>query len=508
MKWLILIFTLFCFGGCAATQSSFIPLKQEQLNGVYKIYHSNYASSGSEIADKQYITYICKDNAICIDNYKQSTQQVIYMQVIKNKYCKILDTTTEESERFSIKRLEDGRRYKCHFTNSNTNKIYHYKPGEVLIGFGQNRNGDFINSELITLKDGKIVDRRANFADEKKELYDKNGNKLTDKAYRKIFFPYDTCDKAAVAEGFDYSTLSIKATTNKTIVTQRINKSVEELAKSKFYLENKNSSRISIFPPFGYIIEILHKRYYIYDKDGNLIFGNLSWFAKINESRFYVQYVKDRDLKQTEAFLYDADNEKILFTADDIKSDNLFSVNNKHDLLVVIKDDKSGLIDFDGNIVVDYQSKYDFRGSYKGLVIGYNKQDHKYELLDLELKPITDNFHKVDFQDNLFAAYRLDRVTVFDYSKKILFDLEASEIKFYDKFFIANSRGNSTLYDYNGNKLYDKTYNNLKNIGGNLFSHQINDKTALMDINAKEIIPPVCDKITLNSCNILECITN
>ncbi|MDR1007994.1 MAG: hypothetical protein LBL65_05470 [Campylobacteraceae bacterium] len=256
------------------------------------------------------------------------------------------------------------------------------------------------------------------------------------------------------------------------------------------------------------MIEIPYKRYYLYDKDRNLIFGDLSRFAKINESRFYVQSVKDHKLKQTEAFLYDADNKKILFTADDIQSDNLFSVNNKHDLLVVIKDDKSGLIDFDGNIVVDYQSEYDFRGSYKGFVIGYNKQDHKHELLDLELKPITDNFHKVDFQDNLFVVYQIDRVTVFDYSKKILFDLEASKIKFHDKFFIANSRGNGTLYDYNGNKLYDKTYNNLKSIGDDLFSHQINDKTALMDINAKEIIPPVCDKITLNSCNIIECVTN
>ncbi|MDR1008057.1 MAG: hypothetical protein LBL65_05785 [Campylobacteraceae bacterium] len=243
MKGLILIFALFYFVSCASTKDLFIPLKSEQLNGVYKIYHSNYASSGSGIADKQYIAYICKNNNACIDNYKKSTQQVIYMQVMKNKYCKMLNTTTEENEISAIRRLKEEQRYKCHFNNSNTNKIYHYKLGEVLIGFWQNRNGDFINSELLTLKEGKIVDRRANFADEKKKLYDKNGNKLTDKAYRKVFFPYDTCDKAAIAEGFNYSTLSIKAAANKTIVTQHIDKNTEKLAKSKFYLENKNSSK-------------------------------------------------------------------------------------------------------------------------------------------------------------------------------------------------------------------------------------------------------------------------
>jgi hypothetical protein len=498
--------------GCGATKSSFIPLKQEQLNGVYKIYHGNYASSGSEIADKPYINYICKNNNTCIDNYKKSTQQVIYVQVIENKYCKALSTTTEENEISAIERLQKEQQYKCDFSNNELRHTVHHKSGAALLGFKQNRNGDFINSELLTFQNGKIVDRKANFADEKTELYDQNGNKLTDKAYRKVVF--DACDKIAVAEGFNYSTLSIKATANKTIVSnnaaQHIDKSVEELTKSKFYLENKNSSKIELFPPFGYIIKFANMIYYLYDKDGNLMFDDLSGAIKINENRFIAQSVKNHEKREVETFLYDADNKKVLFTADYMEPSNSLAIRDKYDLIVVRKNGQSGLIDFDGNIVVDYQSKYTLYRSYRGVVVDYDRRLGAYQkrLFDLELKPIIDKFYEVDFQDNLFAVYQKDRIVVFDYSKKILFDLEADNIKFYDKFFIAEFKGKSTLYNYNGDKLYDKTYNDLRSIDNGLFSYTTNGKTALMDINAKEIIPPVCDKITLNSCNIIECVTN
>jgi Cu2+-containing amine oxidase len=191
-----------------------------------------------------------------------------------------------------------------------------------------------------------------------------------------------------------------------------------------------------------------------------------------------------------------------------MKPDSEINARKKYDLLSVVKDGKSRLIDFDGNIVVDYQGKYNIVRSYRGIVFDCNyKGMYQTKLLDLQLNPIIENVNSVDFKDDFFAIHLKNRIVIFDYSKKILHDLKADGIEFHDKFFIVQLKGEGTLYDYNGNRLFDKTYSNLTNIGDNLFSYSINGKTALMDINTKEIIPSVCDSIKLGQCGVIECHT-
>ncbi|MDR1554718.1 MAG: hypothetical protein LBS39_01680, partial [Campylobacteraceae bacterium] len=75
----------------------------------------------------------------------------------------------------------------------------------------------------------------------------------------------------------------------------------------------------------------------------------------------------------------------------------------------------------------------------------------------------------------------------------------------YDNFYIASLKNDATLYDKQWNRLFDKSYRNLKLLDNGTFSYMLEGKTALMDINAKEIIPPVCDKINLGQCDVIEC---
>ncbi|MDR2081114.1 MAG: hypothetical protein LBP54_04425 [Campylobacteraceae bacterium] len=547
MKIPMLLLAAVFLTGCG-TKNSFIPLNEQQLGGIYKIYSRDYASSasGEEIAITQVYFSDCKNDTTCKDKQKRKIRALSYVQVINNKYCKIIDSTIEEDEISAIEKLRRQSEKICSFDD---NELSH-KRGSYLFTFAQNKNGDFINSELLMLDGDKIISRKANFSDKRIQLYDKNGIKLLDKAYEKLFFPDKTCEKVAVKDEFDYRAFSINASKPSNTAYKDIAKTLkkafpianrvydvldyqivsenadgtltiqpkikdkifEELLKGKFFAENKNSSNIKILSPFGYLVECgmfyLDRQrtimYCLYDKDGNLMFDDLESIWKIDNSRFYARSIYKVSGKKyhTRAFLYNADNKEIVFTADDIKSWGEF------DLLSVVKDGKYGLIDFDGNIVVDYQDKYNIKKSFRGIVVAeyYDRKKYWFTLLDLELNPIIDKVKNIYFWGNFFVAHMEGRMVFFDYSKKIVHDLKADNFTFYRNFFAAASKNKSTLYDYSGNKLLNKTYANLTSVGDDLFSYSINGKTALMDANAKEIIPSVCDSIKLGVCGTIECI--
>jgi hypothetical protein len=123
-------------------------MNQEQLSGVYKVYSPYYALSGEEIVDKLY-SYICGDSATCMNNRKASDKTVSYIQVIENRYCKIFNTTTEEDEVSAVERLQKLPKTVCNFSN---NELRHTKYNR---SFLRNKNGDFINSEFLTLQTAK-----------------------------------------------------------------------------------------------------------------------------------------------------------------------------------------------------------------------------------------------------------------------------------------------------------------------------------------------------------------
>ncbi|MDR2081115.1 MAG: hypothetical protein LBP54_04430 [Campylobacteraceae bacterium] len=511
--------------GCGYGQPE-IPIKDEQTKGVYKIYRPGYFMYDAKMQNALFDAWC--ENEACKQAYKNKTGEVTYVHMTSGNKCKFFDSVLKSDEAADISKLEQQKAINCNFNHDELMHDIYYKSGVMLVGFERNKNGDFINSEFLTLQDGKVVDRKLIENTKTIMFYDKNGNKLLDKAHQNIYFYPQTCNKVLAVDGLKYETLPIAAQ-GKYVKSQNsnisIDKNVEKLLKTKFYLDNKNSSNIKIFAPFGYMIDYGRsfigtaktkkeiKIYHLFDKEGKDVFEDKDLInaIKINDNRFYAQTINQTTNKEYNitTFLYDADNKKVLFETTYMKPDNAFGILQKYDMLSVIKNGKSGLIDFDGNIVIDYQGKYDIVRAYKGIVVAeyYNKNKRQIMLLDLELNPIIEDVSWVDFKDNIFAAhFKESRIVVFDYSKKMLYDLKADFVNFYDKFFIAKLKNENTLYDYNGNKLLNKTYANLTSVGDDLFSYSINGKTALMDANAKEIIPGVCDSIKLGVCGTIECI--
>ncbi|MDR1008058.1 MAG: hypothetical protein LBL65_05790 [Campylobacteraceae bacterium] len=510
----IFIAVAFLLSGCGSYGQPKTPIKAEQTNGVYKIYHQNYFKYDEKTLNALLEAW-CENNT-CKQMYKDTPRAISYIRMMDGNDCKILDSTIEDDEEAEIARLERQKTISCHFVYD---MLTHIRGGTFLF-FLRDKNGDFINSEFLTLQNGKVANRKLIESTKATALYDKNGNKLLDKAHQNIYFYPKTCGKVLAVDGLKYEILPIAAA-QKVPTVNATDKEVEKLLQTKFYLDNKNSSKIKAFAPFGYMMEYgekfigtgKHKSkikvYRLFDKDGTDIFDDidLMWAAKINDHRLIVRAIKPYT-SELETFLYDFDNKKVLFKADRAKQSYESSM-TKYDKIVFFKDKKTGIADFDGNIVTDLQSKYDFENTYRGFIVYADGNGiYKRGLLDANLKPVMKDLSKVDFRDNVFIAYAKDRAVVFDYSKNILQDLKADNITAYDNFYIASFNNEGILYDKNWNKLFDKSYKNLKPLDNSIFSYTLEGKTVVMDINAKEIIPPICDKITLNSCNIIECVTN
>jgi hypothetical protein len=158
---------------------------------------------------------------------------------------------------------------------------------------------------------------------------------------------------------------------------------------------------------------------------------------------------------------------------------------------------------------MDLQNKYMFENTYRGFITYADKTGiYRRGVLDTELNIVIKELSKVDFRDDIFIAYAKDKIVIFDYSKNILQNLKADSITVYDNFYIASFKNDATLYDKQWNRLFDKSYKNLKLLDNGTFSYTLEGKTALMDINAKEIIPPICDSIKQGSCETIECTVN
>ncbi|MDR0666939.1 MAG: hypothetical protein LBF71_05975 [Campylobacteraceae bacterium] len=495
-----------------------IPVKDEQTRGVYKIYYPNYFMYDTKMLNALLDTWC--ENDTCRQKYKNKTAKIIYVRMMGIDKCKTIDSTLKDDEAAEILRLEQQKVRNCSFIADALSNSWRYKPNTALVWFIRDKNGDFINSEFLTLQDGKVTDRKLIESAKVTMLYDKKGNKLLDRAHQNIYFYPKTCKKVLAVDGFEYEILPID-TKEEHVVFQN-SKSVavetEKLLKTKFYLDNKNSSKIQTFAPFGYMMEYgenfigtgKHKNkikvYRMFDKNGEEIFDgtDLARAVKINDSRFITHAVKPYT-GELEAFLYDFDNKKVLLTADWIKPDYELGM-TKYDKVVFFKDKKRGIADFDGNIVVDLQDRYDFENTYRGFIVYADGTGaYKKGVLDTKLNPVMKDLSKIDFRDDVFIAYAKDRVVVFDYSKNILQDLKADNITAHDDFYIASLKNEGALYDKQWNKLFDKSYKDLKLLDNSTFSYTFNGKTAVMDINAKEVIPPVCNSVKLNQCGIMEC---
>jgi hypothetical protein len=371
--------------------------------------------------------------------------------------------------------------------------LTHIRGGTFLF-FLRDKNGDFINSEFLTLQNGKVANRKLIESAKATALYDKIGNKLLDKAHQNIYFYPKTCGKVLAVDGLKYEILPIAAA-QKAPTVNATDKEVEKLLQTKFYLDNKNSSNIKTFTPFGYMMEYGEnfigtgkykskiKVYRLFDKDGKEVFEgvDLRGAIKINDHRLIVQAIKPYTNK-SEAFLYDFDNKEVLLRADWIKPDYELGM-TKYDKLIFFKDKKRGIADFDGSVVMDLQSKYDFENTYKGFITYADGTGiYKRGLLDTKLNPIMKSLSKVDFRDDVFIAYAKDRAVVFDYSKNILQDLKADNITAYDDFYVVSFKDEGTIYDKNWNRIFDKLYKNLKLLDNSIFSYTLEGKTVVMDI--------------------------
>ncbi|MDR1976306.1 MAG: hypothetical protein LBQ18_04885 [Campylobacteraceae bacterium] len=520
--------------GCGGGGGPATPIKDEQTRGVYKIYYPNYFMYDKKMLDALLDAWC--ENSTCKQNYKNKVDRVTYVHLAGGTKCKTLDSVLSENEAEAILKLEQQKNENCIFRDNELMHDIYYGNGFALVGFKRDKNGDFINSEFLTLQDGKVVSRKLIEKTKMTTLYNKNGDKLLDKAHQSIYFYPKTCNKVLAVDGLKYEVLPIKGGSNGkkeslTSISEKslnskdntaaANKEAEKLLKTKFYLDNKNFSKLQIFAPFGYIMEYgvnlvgKSKRkiniYRLFDKDGEDVFGDvdLTGVIRINDHRIIAQLIKPSTGK-SEAFLYDFDNKKVLLRADWIKPDNSFSAKDRYDMLVFLKDGKRGMADFDGNIIIDLQSKYYFERAYRGLFIIDTKGSGLYKkvLLDTQLNPIIEDVFYVNFNDDFFIVYLKDRLVIFDYAKNILQDLKANDISASESYYATSLKNSEyTLYDKRWNKIFDKTYKNLNVLEKGIFSHQINGKTALIDASAKEIIPPVCDSISLNQCGVIECYT-
>ncbi|MDR0762743.1 MAG: hypothetical protein LBF13_06815 [Campylobacteraceae bacterium] len=508
----ILIVIAVLLSGCGYGQPA-IPVKDEQTKGVYKIYYPNYFMYDAKMLNALLDVW-CKDE-VCRQNYKNKPAKVIYVHMLSGNKCKMLYSTAKDDEAAEILKLEQQKEKNCSFIDDAFDlNGWHYKPNTVLIWFVRNKNGDFINSEFLTLQDKKVVDRKLIENTQVTMLYDKNGNKLLNKTYENIYFYPQTCNKILAVDGFKYEILPI-ATRGK--YADFITPEMEKLRQTKFYLDNKNSSNIKIFAPFGYMMEygenfINRKKikvYHLFDKDGGELFdgADLIGVVKVSDHRLIVYAIKPYT-DNLEAFLYDFDNKKVLFKVDWIMPDYELGMTN-YDKLIFFKDKKTGIADFDGNVVIDLQSKYVFENTYKGFITYVDgKGMYRRGLLDTKLNHVMKDLSKVDFRDDVFIAYAKDRIVVFDYSKNILQDLKANNITVYDDFYIASFKDEDTLYGKKWNKLFDKPYKDLRLLDNGTISYTLNRKTAVMDINAKEIIPPICSSVKLGQCGVIECHMN
>ncbi|MDR3177395.1 MAG: hypothetical protein LBT96_00270 [Campylobacteraceae bacterium] len=497
--------------GCGGYGQPTTPIKEEQTKGVYKIYHQNYFMYDEKMLNALLDVW-CEDD-ICRQKYQNRTGGVTYVRMMGGNDCKILDSDLKNDETAEILKLEQQKTRICHFIYD----VLSYYKGNSLIFFVRNQNGDFLNSEFLTHQDGKIVDRKLIVSSEVTMLYDKNGSKLLDKAHQNIYFYPKTCDKVLAVDGLKYEILPITMR-EKYADISRNDKSVtaetEKLLKTKFYLNSKNSS-IKTFAPFGYMAERNYisigkskrqiKAYRLLDENGKEIFDgvDLTRAVKINNHRLIVYAVKP-NTNELEAFLYDFDNKKVLLRADWIKPDYELGM-TKYDNVVFSKDKKTGIADFDGNIVVDLQDKYNFENTYKGFIAYADGAGiYKKGLLDAKSNPVMKDLSKVDFKDDIFIAYAKERAVVFDYSKNILQDLKADNLTAYDDFYLSNLKDEYTVYDKKWNKIFDKPYK-ITPLGNNTFSYTLDGKTAVMDINAKDIIPPICNSVKFSQCGVIEC---
>ncbi|MDR2100147.1 MAG: hypothetical protein LBP40_04880 [Campylobacteraceae bacterium] len=494
-----------------------IPVKDEQTKGVYKIYYPSYFMYDIKMLDALLDT-LCKDDA-CRQDYKNKPAGVTYVHLTSDGKCKTLSSNIKNDEISEIAKLEQQKEKDCSFVEDIFNTSWYYRANTALVWFVRNKNGDFINSEFLTLKDGKVTDRKLIKSTKTTTLYDKNGSKLLNKAHEDIYFYPETCNKVFVVDGLKYEILPLSAKKTVNPSWSTADKSAEKLLHTKFYLDNKNSSILKTFTPFGYMMEYGEnfvdigkfkrkvKVHRLFDENGQEVFDNLdlTGAVKINNSRMIVHAIKPYT-SELEAFLYDFDNKKVLLEAERIKPDYERGM-TQYDKIIFFKDKKSGIANFDGNIVMDLQDKYSFENTYKGFVT-YTDGTGIYTkgVLDTKLNPLIKELSKVDFRDDVFIAHAKGRIVVFDYSKNILKDLKADNMTVYDDFYVVSSKKENTLYNKAWNKLFDKSYKDLKPLDNNTFSYTFKDKKALMDINGKEIIPPICDNIKLGSCGTIECV--
>jgi major membrane immunogen (membrane-anchored lipoprotein) len=228
---ILLVFIL----GCNTSNNAAIPATQEQYQGVYKIYSKRGMKSYEHGKARDENNTVCKLSLIG-NNLKSD---VIYIKILDSKYFKKLNVLDDKNEMAAIEKLDAQDKNSYRITKNNEFAFAEYtRAGASDFAMPRNKNGDFINSEFLTIKDGKIIAKMANFADRKVQIYDKNQT-LLNKPYREIIGYQNSCKEAMVFEGFDVLSVPITAQIG-TFKEEISSKQKEKPINNKFWISNAN----------------------------------------------------------------------------------------------------------------------------------------------------------------------------------------------------------------------------------------------------------------------------
>lgn len=246
-------------------------------------------------------------------------------------------------------------------------------------------------------------------------------------------------------------------------------------------------------------IQIIPDKYQLITKEGNLLFDNLA-----NISNLDVPYFRIR--KDNKSAIIDLDgNVKLDFKYDTIS--HLYDKDNNY-VWVFSENKKQGIIDKNFNVIVP--AIYDIiPGMTEGRITVY--KNNKEGLLSVKGDVILDaiyddiyygfpNYLQVE-KNGKIALFSKDgkAITPFKYEKPIAtiyYKNEEDEKLFPNEAYLTQENGKMGLIDKNRKEIIPFKYQELKYFYGDLFKVKLNDKYGIMRLNGDIITQPQFDEIT------------
>jgi hypothetical protein len=207
-------------------------------------------------------------------------------------------------------------------------------------------------------------------------------------------------------------------------------------------------------------------KYGMLDIHGNIVIPiKYEVIEKIKKNLYLLINNKYSDLKTT--YLFDYKLKKIIFTADKIDIID-YNTKEKNKYLRIVKNKKEGLIDFQGNVILEASRDY-ISNVKHDMIIGYpygrisNLKNEVLKEYDGMIKALPDNY----------VVYNSSKISLYNYSHKKLITMPA--------------KGNGMPYVCIWNK--NKGYLIIQN----------NDKYGIIDTDGKIIFKQIYKKIECNN---------